>query len=103
MHAAEQAVVRALAEMEPGQRTSFTGRTRRRKTSRAVPLGEYLSRSLITMGGIGTIIAVWPGVYVPRLGGLPLFLPARSRLAEKYAAAGRKPTPLLTRRWTNIS
>jgi phosphate transport system permease protein len=36
----------------------FTGHSRRRKTSRAVRLGEALSRLFITVGGIGTILAV---------------------------------------------
>jgi phosphate transport system permease protein len=39
-------------------RRSFAGHSRRHKTSRLVVLGEVLSRLLITIGGIGTIIAV---------------------------------------------
>jgi phosphate transport system permease protein len=42
--------------MQP--RSSFTGHSRRRKTTAAVRLGEVVSRYLITIGGIGTIAAV---------------------------------------------
>ncbi len=38
--------------------SSFTGHARRRKTTRAVRVGESLSRVLITAGGLGTIVAV---------------------------------------------
>ena len=37
---------------------SFTGRSRQRKTTRLVRVTDILARGLITMGGIGTIIAV---------------------------------------------
>jgi len=36
----------------------FTGHARRRKTSRSVRIGEVLSRVFITIGGIGTILAI---------------------------------------------
>jgi phosphate transport system permease protein len=38
--------------------SAFTGRARRRKTTRAVRVGEAISRVLITAGGLGTIAAV---------------------------------------------
>ena len=38
--------------------SAFTGRTRRRKTTRAVRTAETISRVLITAGGLGTIVAV---------------------------------------------
>jgi phosphate transport system permease protein len=57
-------------------RRSFTGHSRRRKTSRFVQFGEIASRLLITIGGIGTIIAV-TGVCVFLVWVMfPLFLPA---------------------------
>jgi len=37
---------------------AFTGRARRRKTTRAVLFAEKASRALITAGGLGTIVAV---------------------------------------------
>ncbi len=37
---------------------AFTGRARRRKTTRAVMFAEKASRALITAGGLGTIVAV---------------------------------------------
>ena len=39
-------------------KTTFTGRTRRRSTSLRVRVGDLVARVLITMGGIGTIVAV---------------------------------------------
>ena len=38
--------------------SAFTGRSRRRKTTRAVKIAETVSRTLITLGGMGTIVAV---------------------------------------------
>ena len=38
--------------------SAFTGRARRRRTTRAVRVGESVSRLLITAGGLGTIVAV---------------------------------------------
>ena len=37
---------------------AFTGRTRRKKTALSVRLGDVVARVLITVGGIGTIVAV---------------------------------------------
>ena len=39
-------------------RATFTGRARRRKTDPWVRAGDWLARGLITVGGIGTIVAV---------------------------------------------
>ena len=39
-------------------KTTFTGRNRRRSTSLRVRVGDLVARVLITMGGIGTIVAV---------------------------------------------
>jgi phosphate transport system permease protein len=40
------------------ERGSFTGRARRRKTSRSVLFAERVARLFITIGGVGTIVAV---------------------------------------------
>jgi phosphate transport system permease protein len=55
---------------------SFTGRSRERKTRSTVRIGEVVARLLITVGGIGTIIAV--GLIAVFLVWVvyPLFLPA---------------------------
>ena len=74
----------------------FTGHSRRRKTSRAVRLGEVLSRLLITIGGIGTILAValvgcfllWV-VY-------PLFQGAKVHEAGEFAVKMPAAGPMLT-------
>lgn len=58
--------------------SSFTGQKRRRKTSRSVQTAEVVSRTAITLGGLGTIAAVsticlfllW--VVVPLFGGAEL-------------------------------
>lgn len=56
---------------------SFTGRNRRRRTSRAVRIGDALARGLITVGGIGTIVAVCTVCLYLAWVVLPLFAPAR--------------------------
>ena len=38
--------------------STFTGRSRRRKTHPWVKAGDSLARAVITLGGIGTILAV---------------------------------------------
>jgi phosphate transport system permease protein len=57
-------------------RKPFTGHSRRRKTSRFVRFGEVASRLLITVGGIGTIIAVTLVCVFLVWVMYPLFLPA---------------------------
>src|SRR4051794_16042910 len=42
--------------MEP--RIAYTGRPRERKTRRSVRIAEAVSHLLITIGGVGTIVAV---------------------------------------------
>ncbi|HEY1066048.1 MAG TPA: hypothetical protein VGE52_08055, partial [Pirellulales bacterium] len=55
---------------------SFTGRTRDRRTSWRVRLADVVARGVITVGGIGTIVAVLTvGVFLI-VSVLPLFLPA---------------------------
>jgi len=74
----------------------FTGHSRRRKTSRAVRIGEVLSRLFITIGGIGTILAValvgcfllWV-VY-------PLFQGASVNEAGEFAVKMPAAAPMLT-------
>ena len=56
--------------------SSFTGRTRNRQTRKGVVLADKVARTLITVGGIGTILAVL-GVMVFLISVvIPLFLPA---------------------------
>ncbi len=72
--------------------TSFTGRARRRATRPWVRASDTLARLLITLGGIGTIVAVLlVGVFLLAVA-LPLFKQARARLdgvaAVPFAASG---------------
>jgi len=65
--------------------STFTGRSRRRKTHPWVRAGDMLARAVITLGGIGTIIAVL-AVAVFLMGvALPLFWPARLTLEHGTA------------------
>ena len=59
---------------------TFTGRSRRRKTRSWVRIGDGLARTIITLGGIGTIIAVLLVAAFLVAVALPLFLPARIAL-----------------------
>lgn len=62
---------------------TFTGRTRAKHTHRLVWLGEVLSRGLITVGGIATILAVLMiGVFLIWVV-YPLLLPASVRGEER--------------------
>jgi phosphate transport system permease protein len=56
---------------------TFTGRSRRRKTHSWVKAGDELARALITLGGIGTIVAVLLVAVFLLAVALPLFRPAR--------------------------
>ena len=60
----------------PSQST-FTGRSRRRKTHPWVKAGDALARAIITLGGIGTILAVLAVAVFLLAVALPLFRPAR--------------------------
>jgi len=68
------------------QTATFTGRSRRRKTHPWVRAGDAVARAVITLGGIGTIVAVLlVGVYL-LIVALPLF---------RSAQAGRMGTDLV--------
>ncbi len=57
---------------------SFTGRARQRKTSKLVRFGDIAARTLITIGGIGTILAVLTVMVFLLWVTFPLFLPAKA-------------------------
>src|SRR5262249_14378591 len=77
-------------------RRSFTGHARRRQTSRLVRVGEVLSRFFITIGGIGTIIAV--GMVCVFLVWVvhPLFLGAAVKEVESFPVSGNAAQPVRT-------
>ncbi len=63
-------------------RATFTGRARRRKTDPWVRAGDLLARGLITVGGIGTIVAVLAvGIFLFAVAA-PLFKGGRIRPAQ---------------------
>jgi phosphate transport system permease protein len=64
---------------------TFTGRARRRATRPWVKASDGIARAVITLGGIGTIIAVLLVAVFLLAVALPLFRPARLR-AERIAA-----------------
>jgi phosphate transport system permease protein len=69
-------------------RATFTGRSRRRTTHPGVRAGDAVARALITVGGIGTIVAVLlVGAFLLAVA-LPLFRPASSRLAGTSEVPG---------------
>ncbi|MFM8292410.1 MAG: hypothetical protein ACKOC4_12010, partial [Planctomycetia bacterium] len=78
------------------QTATFTGRSRRRRTHPWVRAGDLIARAVITLGGIGTIVAVLlGGVYLLTLA-LPLFRPARAVPGHGDITGGRDPVRLGT-------
>jgi phosphate transport system permease protein len=73
-------------DMQP--QSTFTGRSRRRKTHPWVKAGDGLARLVITLGGIGTIIAVLAVAVFLLAVALPLFRPARLGLQHVATVAG---------------
>ncbi|MFM9058333.1 MAG: ABC transporter permease subunit [Planctomycetaceae bacterium] len=72
---------------------TFTGRSRRRTTRPWVRTGDRVARVLITLGGIGTIVAVLlVGVFLLAVA-LPLFRPATSRIEPAATIGSDAPTP----------
>ncbi|MCU0858666.1 MAG: hypothetical protein MUC65_09725, partial [Pontiellaceae bacterium] len=63
----------------------FTGRTRRKKTHWSVRASDRLSKLLITVGGIGTILAVSTVFFYLLYVAIPLFRPARIDGSETLA------------------
>jgi phosphate transport system permease protein len=66
--------------------STFTGRSRRRKTGSWVWAGDALARAVITLGGIGTIVAVLAVAVFLLAVALPLFRPARLTLDRAASA-----------------
>jgi len=79
--------------MQP--QSTFTGRSRRRKTRPWVRAGDTVARVVITLGGIGTIGAVLAVAVFLLAVALPLFRPARLTL-EHASSVVASPTTLST-------
>ncbi|HEY2148704.1 MAG TPA: hypothetical protein VGH32_12255, partial [Pirellulales bacterium] len=69
------------------ERRSFTGATRRRKTSWSVAAGDRVASALISVGGIGTIVAVLLVLAYLVSVVLPLLVPAKATSAERLSGA----------------
>jgi phosphate transport system permease protein len=76
-------------------RKSFTGRVRKHKTPWHVRFGEYASRIIITVGGIGTIIAVVMVCVFLVWIVVPLFKPAMVRETEQFTPEWKQTQPLV--------
>jgi phosphate transport system permease protein len=81
--------------------STFTGRSRRRKTHPWVKAGDALARAVITLGGIGTILAVLAVAVFLLAVALPLFRPARltSGLASSAIAAPAPSSSTASQPW----
>jgi phosphate transport system permease protein len=77
--------------MQP--QSTFTGRSRRRKTHPWVRAGDALARAVITLGGIGTILAVLAVAVFLLAVALPLFQPARLTLERPSSVVGGATAP----------
>jgi phosphate transport system permease protein len=76
------------------QRT-FTGVRRKRQTKRSVAVGDRVAKGLITVGGVGTIIAVLLVCAYLVSVVVPLFAPAKITASEKLAdVLDHGPSPL---------
>jgi phosphate transport system permease protein len=75
------------------KRHAYTGRPRERKSRRAVRVAEVVSRLFITLGGIGTIIAVATVFVFLLIVVFPLFRSA-TVTAEQHIAAWTKNFPI---------
>lgn len=73
---------------------TFTGQPRRRKTRLTVKIADWSARILITLGGIGAIVAVLTvGVYLVWVA-WPLFLPATATASKPTARQAGATAPL---------
>ena len=69
---------------------SFTGRARQRTTRRSVLIADRLARIFISVGGIGTIIAVLGVMVFLVWVVVPLFLPAKVEGVDAFDRASRE-------------
>ena len=81
--------------------STFTGRSRRRKTHPWVRGGDALARAVITLGGIGTILAVLAVAVFLLAVALPLFRPA-VLTPERSSSAVRGATALSSASTENV-
>jgi phosphate transport system permease protein len=72
-------------QMQASQKRSFTGRERRKQTRWTVRAADVMSKIFITVGGIGTIVAVLLVFVFLAYVVLPLFAKARVTKRTEYA------------------
>lgn len=73
---------------------SFTGRTRERRTKRSVHVIDFIARSMITMGGLMTVVAVFTVCLFLVWVVVPLFMPASTQPPARTAAPSAGVRPL---------
>src|SRR5260221_8794911 len=64
---------------------SFTGTARKRQTSWSVAVGDRVAKAFITVGGVGTIVAVLLVLAYLVSVVLPLFLPPKVTSTERFS------------------
>ena len=79
---------------------SFTGLRRKRQTKWSVAAGDRIAKGLITVGGLGTIIAVLLVCAYLVSVVVPLFLPAKMTSSQRFAGAASGPRPIASA-WTS--
>lgn len=84
-----------MSQQQQVQTTTFTGRTRARRTSWRVHAADVVSRVLISIGGIGTIVAVSTVCVFLVWVVLPLFSLAEMGLTRGVAASWSGPARVL--------
>lgn len=66
-----------ITPLQSGSMSGFSGKKRKKETIWTVRIGDVLSRWIITVGGIGTVIAVSTVFFLLLWVAFPLFLPAQ--------------------------
>jgi phosphate transport system permease protein len=77
-----------------GEKSSFTGRRRSRRTRMSVRFSDVAAQTLITVGGIGTIIAVATVCLFLASVVVPLFLPAKAEVHTRTTTTERQVAPV---------
>lgn len=75
---------------------AFSGRTRKKKTTWAVRAGDVISRHMITIGGIGTLVAVSTVFLYLLWVAIPLLKPSELSSPASFPVANDKAPPRLT-------
>lgn len=83
-----------MAQAEAKTRPTFTRRTPKRRTRPGVRVADAIARFVITVGGIGTIVAVLTVCVFLIWVALPLFEPASIERVGSFGVVGAPPIPV---------